>query len=712
MDLPDRARRYRLRVVALADRHGLPDWQAQGLASLAFTELQLMERGELERSVPLETARAAVDAAGRDGSPSGGIAARQAEMILARLADDPEAEERFRRLQDAAGSDSSFAYHVETAWGLHALERDPPDLAAALEHFRRAATAAAASGTPRNIASSLANLSAARLQQGPRGSAVQGALEALDAIESLHDAQTGETMGALLLARYAPLYYELIDALLGTPGEPPEPGRAFEVSERLRARELLEHLNRSGVARDTTSEAARRRREVLGEIAAQQLRLLDDQGDRDAIGREVRRLEAEEESLRATIGRRDAALAVPRGDDLPTVAMVRDELSADEALLSFLVPPTGAESGSWVLALTRAGVTVHRLPDRKGLAGAVRFWIGMIRRGDGSEVAGASRLYGELLEPTLADLPPGVEHLILIPDGPLHRLPFDALRPSPTEAPLVERFTISRAPSAAVWLRLRRLGAAEGTRALLLADPRVAGTVPWSTSLRGGPQGRLPHARREARRVLRELDGRGDLLLDENASEGFVKRAEPGRYRLVHLAAHAVVDEEDPARSAILLAGGEGEDGLLQVREVVDLDLRGALVTLSACRSAGGTVMAGEGVLGLARSFFQAGAGAVVGGLWPLRDEETATLMEAFYRRLADGEPVGRALAGAKRERLRAGAPTAAWAGVVAMGAAARQPWTGGEPSSIVWRLVLVALAGALLVLLLRRLRRAPPTAS
>ena len=134
------------------------------------------------------------------------------------------------------------------------------------------------------------------------------------------------------------------------------------------------------------------------------------------------------------------------------------------------------------------------------------------------------------------------------------------------------------------------------------------------------------------------MDGRRSVR--GGAQEGSA-RADFG---LLHFAAHAVADEERPERSAVLLApGGAAEDGLLQSREIVDLPLDGRVVVLSACRSAGGSVLRGEGVLSLARAFFQAGSPAVVGSLWPLRDDETATLFESFYRHLARGLSLGAA---------------------------------------------------------------------
>jgi CHAT domain-containing protein len=145
----------------------------------------------------------------------------------------------------------------------------------------------------------------------------------------------------------------------------------------------------------------------------------------------------------------------------------------------------------------------------------------------------------------------------------------------------------------------------------------------------------------------------------------------------------------------------------LQSREIADLPLEGRVVVLSACRTAGGSVLRGEGVLSLARAFFQAGAPAVVGSLWPLRDDEAAALFSAFYDELARGKSLGAALRGAQRSAVARGLPAAAWAGLVVMGDPSRVPFPGGagsQPSLFVAVAVFVLCA-----LSLWALRRRPP---
>src|SRR6185295_8936472 len=123
-----------------------------------------------------------------------------------------------------------------------------------------------------------------------------------------------------------------------------------------------------------------------------------------------------------------------------------------------------------------------------------------------------------------------------------------------------------------------------------------------------------------------------------------------------------------------------------------------------------GEVLAGEGPLTLARSFLQAGARAVVGNLWEVRDDEAEALMGAFYRQLAQGRTVAAALAAARRERARAGAPLAAWAGTVVIGDgdATLAPGPASRPAAGPGRAATAGaiVAGLLLLAVLVRRRR------
>jgi hypothetical protein len=330
--------------------------------------------------------------------------------------------------------------------------------------------------------------------------------------------------------------------------------------------------------------------------------------------------------------------------------------------------------GSWSVTITPRTTAFHRLTPGDNLDAQVAGLLGLLReRSTAPNVwAPAARRLGEtLLGDALAQLPPTVTRLIIVTDEALHRMPFEAL--ALESGPMLgERFDISVTPSATLWAQTRARGASPGAGVLVLADPDVP---------RGSPDGSmhlaaLPGARREAQEIASILNLRSnEVLQGPAASERFVKRTALEDFAVVHVAAHARADTMFPERSAVFLAPGDtAEDGWLQPAEIAALDFRGRLIVLSACDSAEGSLVSGEGPLSLARAFFAAGARTVVATRWPLRDDDAAFMMERFYEALSEGESVSAALRRARRAAIEAGLPAAAWAGVAVLGDGLQHP--------------------------------------
>ncbi len=385
---------------------------------------------------------------------------------------------------------------------------------------------------------------------------------------------------------------------------------------------------------------------------------------------------------------------------------VQSALGPGEALLAFQIVPfddplsSAASGGSWVVVLTRETAQAMRLTYSPGLADRASAYLGLVARRDAREENAAARLYDDVLRAAVEALPPDIERLVVIPDGVLSRLPLAALLFAGAP-PLASRFEVGEVPSATEWLRLRSSPASAGAQAVLsFADPDLGGLASTQPGDRAA-LGPIPAARAEGRELSRALGGSGTLRVGGAASEAALGNERLADYRIIHLAAHAVLDEREPRRTAVMLARGEeGDDGRLTVEELLTLDLGGAVVILSACSSAGGELTAGEGVVGLARAALYARASAVVGSLWPLRDDEAARLVVAFARRLGAGDSVGAALADARRESIATGAPVAAWAGLVVVGDPAATPFPGGIASSstswgLVFGIVVLALVPA-----------------
>jgi len=125
----------------------------------------------------------------------------------------------------------------------------------------------------------------------------------------------------------------------------------------------------------------------------------------------------------------------------------------------------------------------------------------------------------------------------------------------------------------------------------------------------------------------------------------------PQDYSIIHIAAHAEANPGSPLDSSLILSPGRGFR--LRARDLIDVPLTADLVTLSACRSSGARIYAGEGLVGLSWAFLYAGARSVVAGLWDVADESTAMLMDRMYAGLAAGKPPATALHEARRSMLQ-----------------------------------------------------------
>lgn len=534
--------------------------------------------------------------------------------------------------------------------------------------------------------------------------AIAESLAALDAIERLRAGQSDERSRAALFGNWTGDYYWLTGRLL----EVAQLDWAFEVGERLRTRVLLERLARAGAPVPgpdrnlALSDLARR-------IADTQRRMLT------AASRRSRRTLADRLKLmeieRRELGGDDVPVANPSELAFASLESARRALGPDEAMLWFSVAPWKSlygefGGGAWVLAITTENARAHRLATRVELDSQVSALTGLLRQRDlaaGVWSPAAQQLGNLLLGPAIAALPATVTRLVVVSDGVLHALPFEALRVDGDPRTVGERFEMAVVPSATLWLRLRAAARSPGSTAVVLADPDVPQGGPDS-GFRLGP---LSGARREGRAIASALGLEAAAIREgAAASEQALKHMPLTDIDVLHLAAHARADARFPERSAVFLApGSPDEDGWLQPPEIAALGLNGALVVLSACESAGGALVAGEGPLSLARAFFAGGAGSVIATRWPLRDDDAAFIMTRFYRALGTGATIGASLRQARLEAIADGRPAEAWAGFALLGDGSAAP-VRATPAFPLRPLLLSALAVVGVALVVRGLAR------
>jgi len=337
---------------------------------------------------------------------------------------------------------------------------------------------------------------------------------------------------------------------------------------------------------------------------------------------------------------RDAAPDDP-GSSLVPLAYLRDHVLDDRtAVLEYVL----GGSKSALLCISRTSFDLVEMPPAAELADSVTGFSSFLEDPAFAEADGlpaARKLYRSLLAPAMALLPAGIDRLVIVPDGVLFRLPFEALAlPAPgPEGPVFvnDRFTVSYAPSAA------SLAQAEKTPRPVYAKTALAFGVPASSAAavlddiyrrEGFSEGPLPFIKKEISDLASRIDRKMiDVYQGGEATEEAFKGLDLAAYRLIHLACHAFSDDSHPLRSSLLLSPGpEGrEDGYLQVSEMYELKTKADLVVLSACQTGRGKIVANGGNLGLPRAFLFAGARSVLSTLWPISDESGSVFMRCFY---------------------------------------------------------------------------------
>lgn len=540
---------------------------------------------------------------------------------------------------------------------LHELEGQP---ARALELAERSIALARETGLREVLADALATAGGA-LQALDRPEEARRALEESAAVvEDLRQrvAGGGEPQQRLLQIMFSP-YARMVD-LLAAQGDAPgalawaergkgrvlfdllragrvEIGRRLSPDERAREGQLRQELTRAEARLDQQRRRARPDLVRLAELEARAA------GARQAVEEFQARLYAQHPELRVDRGEApDFRLPDARG-------LLPD---AGTALLEYAV--TGRAVHLFVLTAGPSGQVEVRAyavaSDAAGLRRLTDTLRGQLAARDLGVRATARQAHELLLGPARAQLS-GRTRLVVVPDGALWELPFQALV-TPRGRYLLEEAAISYAPSLTVLREMvaRRQQPSPG-RGLLLAlgDPFFGARAAAAPGVsRDAPLSPLPQSGREVQELGRLYGAGASRVLTGVAAREDTLKAEAGRYSVVHLATHGVLDGRAPLRSYVALsAGGPGEDGRLEAAELLGLRLDADLVVLSACETGRGQVLAGEGLIGLSWALFVAGSPTAVVSQWKVDSASTTRLMLEFHRRLRQAGPP------AKDEALR-----------------------------------------------------------
>ena len=515
-------------------------------------------------------------------------------------------------------------------------------------------------------------------------------------------------------AQYADFYKAYLELLIERRREQD----AFGILERYRSGAFLRMLAQRELAtpEEVPADLSRERELVNAEYerAQAELRQLDPKMDskRSEAGlARLTELRARQAAVADAIRKaspRYGALRYPRSLDL---ALARATLERGSLLLSYSI----GKERSFLFAVPAdpgRGLSVFPLPvgDRTLRESVAAFRRLIDRKKPVAEIATAGRALYDLLIRPAEGLVTSSERLLIVPDGPLHALPWAGLvRGRVGERPeyLAGWKPLATVASVTVYAQLKK-GRPDGRRtpAIEMAafgDPMYSALASragvrrgdaseegnaseeidedaldpdWTAVLRAGHTFEpLPNSRDEAEAIARLYAPRSEAYVGEEATE--TRAVSVGRgVPLIHYACHAYVNEKSPLDSALVFSIPEkpepGRDnGLLQAWEIIEkVRIDADLVTLSACDTGLGREMGGEGLIGLTRAFQYAGARSVLASLWKVDDAPTAELMKRFYGHLKSGRTKDEALRLAQMDlvRSRRHAPPRDWAGFALIG--------------------------------------------
>ncbi|HSY82019.1 MAG TPA: CHAT domain-containing protein [Gemmatimonadaceae bacterium] len=363
-----------------------------------------------------------------------------------------------------------------------------------------------------------------------------------------------------------------------------------------------------------------------------------------------------------------------------TLAELRRAIPDDStAVLEYVAGPVGA--ATTVFVVTRRSAATRSLLPADSMADDIELFDDLIDQRRNTEAIALS-LGSRVLAPALVAVPPRIVRLVIMSDGPLHRVPFAALRVA-GGVTVVDRYAVSLEPSATVAADLwtHPVPATDrAERVLAFGDPipdapraatgddvdRAASPVSLDP-LASDALPRLPWSADEAR-MAAAFGGQSVVLVGRDATPEALAAAPLDSFAIIHFATHALVDEQVPARSALVLSRGLGRSGLVDAGSLELHHVSASLIVLSACRTARGELVEGEGVRGLANPFLGAGAHAVLATQWAVGDRTVVPLVYAVYLGLAQGLPASEAVRRAEAAARRRGAPVREWAALTLMG--------------------------------------------
>ncbi len=436
--------------------------------------------------------------------------------------------------------------------------------------------------------------------------------------------------------------------------------QAFEVNESGRALALLDSINNSPRELRRSSDPVLFREEV--ELQTREQQLVDEQAklvglpgvekERARIAQELTDLKANYETLQARINssRNFNNLLAPLSYEEIKSQLIDNNTS----ILSYSLGDT--KSFAWLL--TKDGFDTYELPDKPTIQHAANQLIALLKSpaANSAEQAQLQTAINEVSRLVVGNVATNLRtpRLIVIADGILQYIPFQILKPNPDAEPLISRFEIVSEPSASALAIAKRernnrqpapqlvigFGDAVFSSDYTPHGSQNADSATREAVSRLGQLPRLFNAKRELSSIEELVRNESAFYVEYDATRENLLKANLSDYRILHVATHGVLDTDQPELSGLVFSMVDAKQqplhGFLSLAEIYNLRAPVDLVVLSACHTAVGKEVRGEGLVGLTRGFMYAGASGVVASLWQVNDRATAELMKNFYTNMLE----------------------------------------------------------------------------
>ena len=527
----------------------------------------------------------------------------------------------------------------EAKWGT-------PKIAA--KRFEAALRAYAKGARIRRQVKTLVHLSDTLLKSNKQTEALSRIDEAIALIETTRANIANEDYRASYFAQRRNVFEQKIRILMSDGSDTAHVVEAWRTADQLAARSLLDVLRTEESQLDRVDPELAGKRRELASTLRQELAALErasTPGLIDVLTQQIQTTRLELDTLEQNVASKHSSAPGFQWLKLDTKA-IRASLKSNQAILHFSVGEQ--QSYAWLITSEEINATV--LPSRNILNQKTLAFLEALRKTRLLE----NEVHAELSNILLADvdIPQHITELLVVPDGTLAHIPLSALKLN-DQSMLIDRFVVTSVPSASSLLTESQPDL-ELSKVVVFADPvystddlRVNATgnqdhdlfSPQLPFVRSGNLTRLPFTALEADAIDEFA-----TKLEATIFEGFDARKTQLfkdhvlKADILHLAAHAIAHSTSPQLSGLILSqvdeSGDVIDGFIGLHEIQSMRSRASLVVLSACESAIGQEILGEGMISLARGFMRNGASNVIASQWRVPDKATAQLMSAFYQDL------------------------------------------------------------------------------